>query len=158
MKLPGACADVAALKAVVPLVFAFLLSFLPAVRAEDPKAPAPVPIPYPNAATAASAVARDPQSGLPTGQRLHKPWVLSASARKIPLADGRTFVVNAETAEVVFGDGVQGRRPEAGDVPKDGRYRVGGGAAGNVEVRAGRLVSPTPVPIPVPTRAVSKVK
>lgn len=139
-------------------VFALLFSFVPAVRAEDPKAPAPVPIPYPNASTAASAAARNPQSGVPAGTRMQKAWVLSASARKISLADGRTFVVNAETAEVVFGDGVQGRRPETGDVPKDGRYRVGGGAAGNVEIRAGRLVSPTPVPIPVPTRAASKVK
>ena len=140
------------------LVFSFLLSFGPAVRAEDTKAPAPVPIPYPNASTAASAASRKPQSGVPAGPRVQKTWVLSASARKIALADGRTFVVNAETGEVVFGDGVQGRRPEAGDVPTDGKYRVGGGGAGNVEVRAGRLVSATPVPIPAPTRAVSKVK
>jgi hypothetical protein len=84
---------------------------------------------------------------------MHKPFVLSASDRKMTLADGRTFVVNSQTGEVVFGDGVQGRRPETGDAPKDGTYRLGGGASGNVEVRAGRVVTPTPVPTPAATRA-----
>ena len=126
----------------------------------DEKAPpppaGPVPVPYPNAATASSAVVspRDPASGLPTGKRMHKPFVFSASDRKIPLADGRTFVVNAQTGEVVFGDGLHGKRPETGEVPKDGKYRVGGGAAGDVEVHAGRVVTPTPIPV----RAAPKVK
>jgi hypothetical protein len=106
--------------------------------------------------TTSSAVARDAASGLPTGKRMHKPFVFSASDRKIALADGRTFVVNAQTGEVVFGDGVQGKRPEAGSVPKDGTYRVGGGAAGNVvEVRSGRVVK---IPTPVPTHAAVRAK
>jgi hypothetical protein len=123
-----------------------------ALRAADklptPTPGGPLPIPYPNAGAAASASPRDPASGLATGKRMHKPWVTSASARKVPLADGRVFVVNAESGEVVFGDGVQGKRPETGDVPKDGKYRLGGGAAGNVEVRSGRVVTPTPSPTP----------
>jgi hypothetical protein len=83
---------------------------------------------------------------------MHKPWVFSASARKVPLADGRVFVVNAETGEVVFGDGVHGARPETGDVPKNGSYRLGNGAAGNVEVRDGHVLV-VPKWTPVPTRA-----
>jgi hypothetical protein len=128
-----------------------------AMRADD-KAPAPggpVPVPYPNAAettsSTASSAARDVQSGQPTGKRMHKPWVFSASARKLTLDDGRVFVVNAETGEVVFGDGLQGRRPETGTVPGNGRYRLGGGAAGDVEVRGGRILTPTPVPKHAPT-------
>jgi hypothetical protein len=111
-----------------------------------PTTPASVPVPYPNVAMTASPAARDAEGGVPTGKRMHKPWVTSASARKVALADGRVFVVNAETGEVVFGDGVQGTRPETGNVPIDGKYRLGGGAAGNVEVRSGRIVTPTPVP------------
>ena len=118
-----------------------------------------MPVPYPNGGTASSAAVspRDPASGLPTGKRMHKPFVFSASDRKIALADGRTFVVNAQTGEVVFGDGVQGKRPETGNVPKDGTYRLGGGAAGNVEVRDGHVLA-VPRATAVPTRAVSKSK
>jgi hypothetical protein len=135
-----------------PVLALFLASA--ALRAAD-KVPAPtpggpVPIPYPNT----GATARDLQTGQATGQRMHKPWVFSASDRKITLLDGRKFVVNSETGEIVFGDGLQGKRPDPGAVPKDGRYRVGEGAAGDVEVRAGRIVIPTPVP----TRATSKAK
>ena len=103
----------------------------------------PVPVPYPNTTTSASAPRRERPpdgSGLPSRG--------NARARKINLADGRTFVLNAETGEVVFGDGVQGKRPETGNVPMDGKYRLGGGAAGNVEVRSGRIVTPTPTPTP----------
>jgi hypothetical protein len=133
-----------------------------AVPAEEakPAAPAPVPIPYPNTSSTSSAIVspRDTASGLPAGKRMHKPYVFSASDRKISLADGRTFVVNAQTGEIVFGDGVQGKRPETGAVPTDGKYRLGGGAAGDVEIRAGRIVIATPVPTPVPARATSKAK
>ncbi len=136
-----------------------------AVRAEDKTtAPAPVPIPYPDPnptpapVPSSAAAARDPQSGLPTGKRMHKPFVFSASDRKISLADGRTFVVSAQTGEVVFGDGAQGRRPETGNVPADGKYRLGGGAAGNVEVRAGRLLVLAPFPTPAPARETLKAK
>ena len=131
---------------------------LGATLGADEKAPpppaGPVPVPYPNTSTTSSAATRDAASGLPTGKRMHKPFVFSASDRKITLADGRMFVVNAQTGEVVFGDGVQGKRPETGDVPKDGTYRLGGGAAGNVHVRAGLIVTPTPVPV----HAAPKVK
>jgi hypothetical protein len=131
-----------------------------ALRAAEkaPAVPAPVPVPYPNAATTASSAARDPQSGLPTGKRMHKPYVLSASGRKFTLVDGRTFVVNPQTGEVVFGDGVEGRRPETGKTPGDGAYRLGGGSAGNVEVRDGRILSLTPVPTPAAAHAASKAK
>jgi hypothetical protein len=139
------------------LALAALLALGAALRAEEKVSPpaGPVPVPYPNTSTTSSAAAspRDAASGLPTGKRMHKPFVFSASDRKIALADGRTFVVNAETGAVVFGDGVQGKRPETGGVPKDGKYRLGGGAAGNVEVRAGRIVTPVPVPTPSPARA-----
>jgi hypothetical protein len=118
-----------------------------------PSPAGPVPIPYPNAGATAPASPRDPASGLATGKRMHKPWMTSASARKLPLADGRVFVVNAETGEVVFGDGLQGRRPETGDVPKDGSYRTGNGAAGNIEVRGGKvLLVPTPAAARVKTK------
>lgn len=142
------------------LALAALLVLGATLRAsdKDPAAPKPVPVPYPNVSSSSSSATRDAASGLPTGKRMHKPWVTSASARKVPLADGRVFVVNAETGEVVFGDGVQGRRPETGDVPKDGSYRTGNGAAGNVEVRGGRLVISTPVPTHVPTRGAAKAK
>ncbi|HEY3350528.1 MAG TPA: hypothetical protein VGM13_12195 [Thermoanaerobaculia bacterium] len=131
-----------------PAIAAALFALAGAAHAADkvPQPGGPVPVPYPNTATSASSAARDPQSGLPTGKRMHKPWVFSASDKKINLADGRTFVVNAQTGEVVFGDGAQGKRPEAGNIPVDGKYRLGGGAAGNVEVRSGRIVTPTPAP------------
>ena len=119
-----------------PAIAVALFALAGVARAADKAPPpgGPVPVPYPNAR------------------------VFSASNKKINLADGRTFVVNAQTGEVVFGDGVQGRRPETGEVPKDGHYRTGGGAAGNVEIRAGRVVLPTPVPTRGPTRAAAKVK
>jgi hypothetical protein len=143
-----------------PAIAAALFALAGAARAAEKTPPpgGPVPVPYPNATTSASSAAHDAASGLPTGKRIHKPFVFSASDKKINLADGRTFVVNAESGEVVFGDGVQGRRPETGKVPKDGHYRTGGGAAGNVEIRAGRLVLSTPVPTRVPTRAATKAK
>jgi hypothetical protein len=125
-----------------------------ALSSEPAKTPAPggpVPVPYPNVA---SATARDAASGLATGKRIHKPFALSAFDRRIPLADGRVFLLNSRTGEVIFGDGTDGKRPPAGDVPLDGRYRTGSGAAGNVEVRAGRLVTATPVP----THAAARVK
>lgn len=50
--------------------------------------------------------------------------------------------------EVLFGDGTGGKRPPTGEVPRDGTYRTGGGAAGDVEVSAGRIVTPTPRPTP----------
>lgn len=119
-----------------PAIAAALFALAGAARAAEKAPPpgGPVPVPYPNAR------------------------VFSASDKKINLADGRTFVVDAQSGEVVFGDGAQGRRPETGKVPKDGHYRTGGGAAGNVEIRAGRLVLPTPVPTRVPTRAATKAK
>jgi hypothetical protein len=138
-------------------VVAAVLACAASLRAadKDPAAPRPVPVPYPNvsatatSATTATTAARDAASGLPTGKRMHKPWMSSASARKIALADGSVFVVNADTGEVVFGDGLHGARPEAGTVPKNGSYRIGGGAAGNIDVRNGKVI---PAPTPVPTR------
>jgi hypothetical protein len=140
-------------RVLVPAALLLLLMPRPG-GAEEPKPPAPVL--HPNGATASAAVVspRDPASGLPTGKRMHKPFAFSATDRKLALADGRTFVVSSQTGEVVFGDGLHGKTPEAGDVPKDGLYRLGGGAAGNVEVRGGRVVTPTPVP----TRAAARVK
>ena len=140
-------------RARVSALAAFLVSGM-TLCAEEKTPLAPVPVPYPNTPATTTSAARDAQSGLPTGKRMHKPYVFSASDRKIALADGRTFVVNAQTGEVVFGDGLQGKRPETGAVPLNGRYRLGGGSAGDVEVRAGRILTPTPVP----TRATARVK
>jgi hypothetical protein len=140
----------------LPALAAFLALALAARAAEKTPPPSgPVPIPYPNTSTTTSAASRDAASGLPTGKRMHKPYVFSKELDvKMPLADGRTFVVNKQTGQVVFGDGVQGRRPETGDVPADGKYRLGGGASGNVEVRGGKLLTvPTAVPTPAKTQA-----
>ncbi len=44
---------------------------------------------------------------------------------------GRVYVLDTETGEVTFGDGVQGERPPAGR-PGIGSYSVGGGADGSI--------------------------
>jgi hypothetical protein len=131
----------------IPILVA-LVAALPwrALSSEPARTPAPagpVPVPYPNVV---SATARDAAGGLATGKRIHKPFAPSAFDRKIRLADGRVFLSNSRTGEVVFGDGTEGKRPPTGEVPPDGKYRTGGGAAGDVEVRAGRIVTPVPTP------------
>lgn len=94
------------------------------------------------------ALSVDAASGQATGKRMHKPFTFTKEwDRKMTLADGRVFVLNSQTGEVRFGDGLHGGRPEAGAVPPDGTYRSGGGAAGNVSVRGGKLVTlPKPTP------------
>ena len=47
-------------------------------------------------------------------------------------SDGPRYLLDPETGEVRFGDGVQGRIPVAGAQIIARRYRVGGGAVGNV--------------------------
>jgi len=118
-----------------------------AVAAAPPTA---TPIPHPPSTVSNLASPRDAASGQATGKRVHKPFPLRTYYdQTVPLKDGRVFLLNSESGEVVFGDGVQGRRPEPAGTPPDGTYFLPDGTPRRI--LGGKLVK-TPPPTKTPAK------
>lgn len=85
------------------------------------------------------------------------PWTQVDDLRAAGV-DDRAFTVDREAGVVRFGDGRRGRPPQIGERIRAGRYRYGGGAAGNVgpgAITVARPAAPTPgltVSNPLPCR------
>ena len=82
------------------------------------------------------------------------PWTQVADLRAAGV-DDRVFSVDPEAGVVRFGDGRRGRPPQIGERIRVGRYRYGGGTAGNVgpgAIGAVRLVGGVTVSNPLPCR------
>jgi predicted phage baseplate assembly protein len=71
-----------------------------------------------------------------------RPWIQVDDLRAAGV-DDRVFTVDREAGVVRFGDGRRGRPPQIGERIRAGRYRYGGGAAGNVGPGAITVVRPT---------------
>src|SRR5437588_682448 len=72
--------------------------------------------------------------------------------------DDRHFVVDAESAEVRFGNGVQGLPPQTGQRIRATEYRYGGGIEGNVPAKAISKLTEVPADSPLPKGALPSVK
>ncbi len=83
-----------------------LLLALPAAAIAEPPpppaAPAPEPIPYPNTA------ARDHASGLPTGKRMHKPFVAAAEPVTLDVSNVSWAAANADSLTRLSSDPEEG--------------------------------------------------